>query len=459
MNKWILCVILSSIVGSMIYGLWWLLTLLLGKLWKQNDMVDVMYYTLRAAVILFAGMVFAGLGCSMYLELIPSQTYWGVETPLLRQLLNGMTMMWAVGAIYRLLRYLWEYVSLHRRVKGMRPGRESDQQVLEQVCGYLGMNTRVQIYQYSELVVPELSGIGKAQILLPDREYTEEQLVPILTHELIHHKYHDRLIREAAVLTHCIHWWNPLVPHLHRTLAAWDELHCDACVCDCDHIRKKDYASILYQISEQVVTHRQILHTALAEGGGDMVERMQQILSHRKGRAHRRGLTVVVTLLLVLCSGGVSLAAGTGVIHLYDLAVDLTIVEEQEQLQPLKEWVEYEVYVGEEFLQTLENGDAQIQAQPSGYISATLVNSRWSTGAFQASAGQVISVGVMPDLATVQMKVGILEPDGYLRYMMGTGNIMHDFALDQTGDCYVIVQNDTSTKVTVVGSYQTRDVK
>lgn len=186
-----------------------------------------------------------------------------------------------------------------------------------------------------------------------------------------------------------------------------------------------------------------------------MVERMRQIQAHKKGRARKSGLTVMVTLLLVLCTSSVSLATGTAAYHLYDLAVDLTTEGAQEQLQPMEEWVEYRVYVGKDFLQTLERGDVEIQAQPSGTISTTLQNSRWSSGAFQASAGQVISVAVMPDPTTVQLKVGIFEPDGYLRYVLGTGNIMHDFVLNQTGQYFVIVQNDTSTNVSILGSYRT----
>lgn len=80
----------------------------------------------------------------------------------------------------------------------------------------------------------------------------------------------------------------------------------------------------------------------------------------------------------------------------------------------------------------------------------------WNSGVFTASAGQAIVVQVALVPNNVNIKVGIVEPDGWERYLYNSGVISHVFKLTKTGNYKVFMINQTDqTVVTVVGNYCT----
>ena len=291
-------------------------------------------------------------------------------------------------------------------------------------------------------------------ILLPDFDYTRQQVVSIITHELVHFRNRDRIVRELAILLHCVHWFNPVVKCLHRSLERWDELYCDSCVCEQDFVRKEDYAETLLYMSERLVEKREaFMAIAFSERGSDMIERLREVLDYQRGHRSRRIVTVALAMVFVLGSAGTSLAAGMGTYELYDHLIVNVVEGVEEEMQESVELQEYEEYLGETAI--LQMMEVEPMAEPSGHFDATITNGRWRSGGFQASSGQSIAVSVHGTPSDIYLKVGIIEPDGWSRYVYNCGAISHTFALDQTGMYYVFVTNESNTTVTVYGNYVT----
>ena len=80
MSKWIICILISSLTGSLIYGLWRLLYRVFGK----NRNVMVLYHTLRTVTVMFAVLVLGGIAWATYMQLYPTNTLWDLEPPYLR---------------------------------------------------------------------------------------------------------------------------------------------------------------------------------------------------------------------------------------------------------------------------------------------------------------------------------------------------------------------------------------
>lgn len=57
----------------------------------------------------------------------------------------------------------------------------------------------------------------------------------------------------------------------------------------------------------------------------------------------------------------------------------------------------------------------------------------WNSGELSASAGQNIVLAVTMDTSDVKIKIGIVEPDEWLRYLYNCGAISHTFELTKTG--------------------------
>lgn len=135
---------------------------------------------------------------------------------------------------------------------------------------------RDNLYLSEKLASPAVSGIFHKKIFLP-KEYGEQELKFILMHEQYHIHRNDNLFRVLAILTACIHWFNPLVWIFLKTFLANMELSCDEAVLKhCNREEKKMYASILLNCVED-----RTLYTS-AFGGAKVRVRIDRILSYKK---------------------------------------------------------------------------------------------------------------------------------------------------------------------------------
>jgi len=74
---------------------------------------------------------------------------------------------------------------------------------------------------------PIVIGFIKPKIILPNRPYTEPELSMTLTHEQIHIKRGDMLIKLALLIINAIHWFNPAAYFLTKNTSTLCELSCD----------------------------------------------------------------------------------------------------------------------------------------------------------------------------------------------------------------------------------------
>ena len=75
---------------------------------------------------------------------------------------------------------------------------------------------------------PMLMGLLHPVILLPDEELTTDELVLVLRHELTHLKRGDLLVKAGLVLAYALHWYNPVVWAVGRSLCFYQEASCDS---------------------------------------------------------------------------------------------------------------------------------------------------------------------------------------------------------------------------------------
>ncbi len=453
MSKWIICILISSFAGSLIYVLW----LLLQRVSKKHRDITLLYHTLRTVTVMFAVLVLGGISWAVYMQLFPTNTLWPIEPTYMRLFLYLLSATWMIGAVYKLANYTREYILLAQRIKGLKVNHGFEYEILQQTAQEMNIQKVPALLTGYDVATPELFGLFKPVIILPEEFLLDSELKHIFLHELYHLKFHDRLIRELVVLAHCIHWFNPLLTRILDDLERIDELHCDACVCDEESADKRIYARVLYMLGERAVRHnRHILNVTFVEKGGNLLERMKFIEIFKKGSGAKKWLTVMLATLFAVCSTTVALGATEGMVSLYDAVVMADSEGTMEDIQ-YDALIEYREYAGPEFLTELAATSDQItpNASPIGVIDTDLVNG-WNSGAFAASAGQEIVLNVSMDPDNVNIKVGIVEPDGWKRYLYNCGAINHTFKLTKTGTYYVFMINETEQIVNVIGAYRTR---
>lgn len=177
-----------------------------------------------------------------------------------------------------------------------------------------------------------------------------------------------------------------------------------------------------------------------------------------------KGYTAVLNGTLVLAGCAIVLAVAAGAETVYGMAFDMTweMCSTEETMDELPELQEEtiaweETPFAEDIFTTDE--EAAVCAESTGMISASIQNDEWKSGKFDAVSGQEISVLVSGTPANVTLQVGIVEPDGNIRLVSGSGNVVHTFSLSKDGKYSVRVWNRTDTEVTIMGHYITNDPK
>lgn len=130
------------------------------------------------------------------------------------------------------------------------------------------------LYRSSQVAAPAVYGIIRPKIILP--EAMDEGALPyILLHEQVHIRRRDNLWRMLAVLTACVHWFNPLVWVFLKAFFADMELACDAGVMK-ETGRPREYAAAVLSAASGKTMF------ASAFGGAKVRLRVENILSYKK---------------------------------------------------------------------------------------------------------------------------------------------------------------------------------
>lgn len=136
---------------------------------------------------------------------------------------------------------------------------------------------RENIYQSDRFTAPAVYGIFHPKIILP-AGIPETDLPYILLHERVHVKRCDNLLRVAAVVTACLHWFNPLVWIFLNCFFEDMEFACDAEVLkECSESKRKDYALVLLH---QASARKTMFASAFGNAG--IKTRIEKILSYKR---------------------------------------------------------------------------------------------------------------------------------------------------------------------------------
>ncbi len=153
----------------------------------------------------------------------------------LRDLLK---IVWACGAVIALGVPVMQYFVFRARAGCRRTA-----------CKF----TKTPVYFCQDVETPILIGFFKPRILLPVKEYAEEELEMIILHEDAHKRRGDLWYKLILLLARSVHWFNPAVWVMVRTAQRDLEYSCDFAVCGKRDMefRKKYSRTILKSVKKE----------------------------------------------------------------------------------------------------------------------------------------------------------------------------------------------------------------
>lgn len=123
---------------------------------------------------------------------------------------------------------------------------------------------KIHLMVYPTLDGPKSIGLFKKIILLPAKDYSNEELFSVLVHEYAHFLNHDLWIKFLAKLFQCLFWWNPLIILLQHDLSQILEIKCDFTVRQVfSKFKKTAYMQTLIRVYEDESKPKENTHKGI----------------------------------------------------------------------------------------------------------------------------------------------------------------------------------------------------
>ena len=158
-------------------------------------------------------------------------------------------------------------------------------------------NIKENVYISDVISTPFVLGIIRPKIYLP-QGLTEQQQNYVITHEKVHIKRGDHIIKLFAFFITCIHWFNPLVWLSFFLMEKDMEMSCDEKVIrilGSEH--KKDYS---YCILSLAAGKRFVPKAYLSFGDSDTKRRIKNVLNYKKPAVIATVMTIIGIIVIAL---------------------------------------------------------------------------------------------------------------------------------------------------------------
>ncbi|MDD4369585.1 MAG: M56 family metallopeptidase [Anaerostipes sp.] len=125
-----------------------------------------------------------------------------------------------VGFILSFLLLIWRRYRFYQLIH-IYPYNESSllKNIITEICVNHKNQPNFKIIVLPIIHSPCITGLFHPIILLPEVNFTDEELKFVLSHEIEHYYHHDLWYKLICELIVCLYWWNPLVHWLNKQLS------------------------------------------------------------------------------------------------------------------------------------------------------------------------------------------------------------------------------------------------
>ena len=194
------------------------------------------------------------------------------------QLLGGI---WLAGVLVLLLLYARQYYKAAAYFGKMRQSSDPDvKAAFQKVCGET--TSRIVVVQTPAVQVPCCMGLIRKRILIPDKNYTVQELYYIILHEYNHLNNHDILLMQLINILCILFWWNPFIYLLKKDMSQNIEMRCDQMVVKrISDEERAEYLEVILKEFQESTKERRTGYAGIAQllelHGDGMVERFEKV--------------------------------------------------------------------------------------------------------------------------------------------------------------------------------------
>lgn len=200
------------------------------------------------------------------------------------------SIVWVLGIVGLIIYSIFSYYKILSKVNTATLFQNN---VIEETKNRLRLRRKIKVYTSDQINSPFVCGLIVPKVYLPVN-IPEKELSYILTHELVHVKRLDYLVKPFSYLLLVLHWFNPLLWISFRLMTKDMEMSCDEKVMKVFGGEiKRDYSNLLLSLS---VNESNLLQVGpLAFGESNTKSRIKNVLRFKKTSYI---LTVIIVILI-----------------------------------------------------------------------------------------------------------------------------------------------------------------
>lgn len=211
-----------------------------------------------------------------------------------------------VIALYKIINFIILYNKTKGQVlKASTNVNDREKNILNEIKLKSKKSLNVTILKNSNLNTPIGLGLLKKIIILPDKEYTDNELNYILLHEYTHFLSNDVFVKIMTSLFCDIFWWNFIVQLLKKDLEQLLEIKCDLKVVQyMNNMEKAEYLSVILRTLKvaSVNDNVQNIGTALVKSENDkyIKERFTAVMNYSQNKKNTVTKSVAVVSIFAI---------------------------------------------------------------------------------------------------------------------------------------------------------------
>lgn len=450
MNSIFYILFLTSISGTVAFILW----LVWEKYLEQKKCLKCVFPLLVLVLIFFTiPFMYVVIILEIYdfEQEIMSGTLF-LRTPFIYKVQYCVAGIWVIGAIINLRNYIREYGRFSNILKKNIYIQEPYfLEIRNRVQNSLGISKEIEIAINYGVKVPLVCGWFKKKIILPVRDYAEEELEVIFYHEMTHIKQHILEMKKIGIILKFVYWFNPLMNSFLNKLDEWGETECDLHIFSnsCIPFTRKQYFDVALAGLEESDIWLPRMVTQLHKER-TLKKRVDRMKKYKKEKDLRLVSSIMAGCLFLAVSGTSVYAMGAGVCNLYEKVYEETVIEEEAELV-LTEFIE-EPY--------MEDGMNTIVAEGM-ILYGNGMSIEWSipaktlmvaSSAVSLEKDDTVIISVFTNPENKSVKVGLITPEQTKLYVSGKGSAGGTLKIEKAGNYKVFVENTDSVAFTATGT-------
>lgn len=448
-------VVISSVTGSLLLFIWWAVRRLFMS--ANPKLVNV---TLRVVCVIYMlplGYIAIHISENRWLEgHVRAWNLYFARTEWFTILIQLMAVAWFLIASGLTFLRIMQNLAWCRKLKDNIPIEgELAAEVFSRICRKMGVQQGAVSLQRNPLMVsPMIVKVHHPQIILPEQEYTEDELELIFYHELSHYKHRDLKWKVAVVILTTIQGFNPVTYRLLSIVSFWSECMADASALETSgdvHNARQYFEKIERLLPETEGKKRgKYLFAALYRDENVMFKRVEFIQCYQHARICSRHVSVAILTCFIFASILFAIITGISMAELHKFIYRATAnyVAVQENGIPGYHLKEKECVLAMQKENLLSVRKSKDDEEIMYHIKCSMEPGKCQvTKSFSVQDGQIMHLCVLAKFSMADYRIGILDEEGNARYVVGNNNaVSHGFLIEKTGRYSIFVQNNSANK-------------